>query len=71
MKAIIIPGNDYTLITSNWYQYVKNELEKLGLEVIAENMGITEENLEAQIKLEIRRKEYPKKHTRINVLKKK
>ena len=38
MKAIIIPGNDDTLITSNWYQYVKNELEKLGLEVIAENM---------------------------------
>jgi hypothetical protein len=38
MKAMIIPGNDNTPITSNWYQYVKNELEKLGLEVIAENM---------------------------------
>ncbi|MCK4634276.1 MAG: alpha/beta hydrolase [Candidatus Aenigmarchaeota archaeon] len=38
MKAMIIPGNDNTLITSNWYQYVKNGLEKLGLEVIAENM---------------------------------
>jgi predicted alpha/beta hydrolase family esterase len=38
MKAMIIPGNDDTPITSNWYQYVKNELEKLGLEVIAENM---------------------------------
>lgn len=35
---MIIPGNDNTLITSNWYQYVKSELEKLGLEVIAENM---------------------------------
>lgn len=35
---MIIPGNDNTPITSNWYQYVKNELEKLGLEVIAENM---------------------------------
>ena len=38
MKAVIIPGNDNTQITSNWYQYVKSELEKLGLEVIAENM---------------------------------
>jgi len=38
MKVMIIPGNDNTLITSNWYQYVKHELEKLGLEVIAENM---------------------------------
>ena len=38
MKAVIIPGNNNTLITSNWYPYVKNELEKLGLEVIAENM---------------------------------
>jgi predicted alpha/beta hydrolase family esterase len=38
MKVMIIPGNDNTLITSNWYPYVKDELEKLGLEVIAENM---------------------------------
>ena len=38
MKAIIIPGNDNTLITDNWYLYVKGELEKIGLEVIAENM---------------------------------
>lgn len=38
MKAIIIPGNDNTLITNNWYPYVKDELEKLGVEVIAENM---------------------------------
>ena len=38
MKAIILPGNGNTLITSNWYQYVKSELEKLGLDVIAENM---------------------------------
>jgi len=38
MKAIIIPGNDHTLITDNWYPYVKGELKKLGLEVIAENM---------------------------------
>jgi len=35
---MIIPGNDNSLITSNWYQYVKDELEKLGCEVIAENM---------------------------------
>ena len=38
MKVMIIPGNENTLITSNWYLYVKRELEKLGLEVIAENM---------------------------------
>jgi len=38
MKAMIVPGNNNSLITSNWYQYVKKELEKLGLEVIAENM---------------------------------
>lgn len=35
---MIIPGNDHTLITNNWYQYVKKELINLGLEVIAENM---------------------------------
>jgi|TARA_Y100000310_G_scaffold345846_1_gene471190 hypothetical protein len=38
MKAMIIPGNNNSLITENWYQYVRIELEKLGLEVIAENM---------------------------------
>ena len=38
MKAIIIPGNGNTDITANWFQNVKNELEKLGLDVIAENM---------------------------------
>lgn len=38
MKVMIIPGNDNTSITSNWYPYVKTELEKLGLEIIAENM---------------------------------
>ena len=38
MRGMIIPGNDDTQITSNWYQYVKDKLEKLGLEVTAENM---------------------------------
>ena len=38
MKAIILPGNNNTPITSNWYLYVKKELEKLGFEVVAENM---------------------------------
>ena len=38
MKTLIIPGNGNTPLTSNWYQYVKGELEKTGLEVIAENM---------------------------------
>jgi len=38
MKAIILPGNDNTMITDNWYLYVKKGLEKLGLDVIAENM---------------------------------
>ncbi len=38
MKAIIIPGNGNTDITENWFQYVKKEIEKLGIEVIAENM---------------------------------
>jgi len=38
MKAIIIPGNGNTDITENWFQNVKNELQKLGLEVVAENM---------------------------------
>ena len=38
MRAMIIPGNGDTLITSNWYPYVKDGLEKLGIEVIAQNM---------------------------------
>ncbi len=38
MKAIIIPGNGNTDITENWFQNVKSELQKLGLDVIAENM---------------------------------
>ena len=38
MKAIIIPGNGSTDITENWFQSVKKELEKLGIELIAENM---------------------------------
>jgi len=38
MKAMIVPGNGITYITDNWFQNVKNGLEKLGLDVIAENM---------------------------------
>ncbi len=38
MKALIIPGNSNTAITENWFQYVKKELEGMGIEVIAENM---------------------------------
>jgi len=38
MKAMIIPGNGDTKISENWYSYVKEELEKLGFNVIAENM---------------------------------
>lgn len=38
MKAIIIPGNRNTDITENWFQNVKNDLQKWGLDVIAENM---------------------------------
>ncbi len=38
MKAIIVPGNENTDIHENWYQSVKEGLEKLGLDVIAENM---------------------------------
>ena len=37
-KVMIIPGNGNTDISFNWYLYVKKELEKLGFEVIAENM---------------------------------
>lgn len=35
---MIIPGNDDTPISSNWYLYVKGELENLGLTVIAKDM---------------------------------
>lgn len=38
MKVIIIPGNGNTDISENWFPYVKEKLEKLGLKVIAENM---------------------------------
>lgn len=38
MKAIIIPGNGNTDITENWFPYVKNHLQKLGIDVVAENM---------------------------------
>jgi len=38
MKAMIIPGNENTDISENWFPYVKRELEKLGIEVIAKNM---------------------------------
>ena len=38
MKTIIIPGNGNTDITENWFQNIKGKLQKLGLEVIAENM---------------------------------
>ena len=38
MKTIIIPGNGNTDITENWFQNVKKGLEKLGLDVVAENM---------------------------------
>ena len=35
---MIIPGNNNTDISTNWYLYVKKELEKLGIKVVAENM---------------------------------
>ena len=38
MKAIIIPGNGNSDITENWFQKIKNELQKLRLDVVAENM---------------------------------
>jgi len=38
MKAMIIPGNGNTDISENWFPYVRHELEKLGLVVIAKNM---------------------------------
>jgi uncharacterized protein len=38
MIAIIVPGNGNTDISENWFPYVKKELEKLGISVIAKNM---------------------------------
>jgi uncharacterized protein len=38
MKAMIIPGNGGSLITDNWFSDVKNGLENLGVNVVAENM---------------------------------
>ena len=35
---MIIPGNGNTNISENWFPYVKRELEKMGIKVIAENM---------------------------------
>ena len=35
---IIIPGNGNTPIDTNWYQYIKKNLESKGYEVKAENM---------------------------------
>lgn len=35
---MIIPGNGNTYINENWYPYVKEKLEKLGVKVVAENM---------------------------------
>ncbi len=35
---MIIPGNGNTDISENWFPFVRSELQKLGLEVIAENM---------------------------------
>lgn len=38
MKAMIVHGNGGSLITDNWFAYAKDELENLGLDVVAENM---------------------------------
>ena len=38
MRAMIIPGNGNTDISENWFPYVKEKLEALGIEVIAKNM---------------------------------
>lgn len=38
MKAMIVPGNGNTDISENWLPYLKRELEKLGIEVIAKDM---------------------------------
>ena len=36
MKAIIIPGNGGGTPKDNWFPYIKKELEKVGIKVIAE-----------------------------------
>lgn len=38
MKAMIVPGNGNSDITSNWFQAVKQDLQDMGVEVIAQNM---------------------------------
>ncbi|MCL5423583.1 MAG: alpha/beta hydrolase [Candidatus Marsarchaeota archaeon] len=38
MKTMIIPGNGNTDISENWYLYLKSELEKLGIPVVAKTM---------------------------------
>jgi len=38
MQAMIIPGNGNADISQIWRPYVKRELEKIGFEVVAENM---------------------------------
>jgi len=38
MKAMIIPGNGITDISEHWFPWLKQELEKIGIEVIAKNM---------------------------------
>ena len=35
MNVIFIPGNGGGTVRDNWFPYLKNELEKLGIEVIA------------------------------------
>ena len=38
MRAIILPGNNNCDVTTQWYLHVKKELEKIGIEVVVENM---------------------------------
>ncbi len=38
MKAILVPGNGNTDIADNWFPFVKKELERMGVTVIAKNM---------------------------------
>tara|TARA_B100000315_G_scaffold260453_1_gene322017 strand:- start:335 stop:868 length:534 start_codon:yes stop_codon:yes gene_type:complete len=38
MQAMIVPGNGNANLSLIWYPYVKQELEKLGINVIAKNM---------------------------------
>jgi len=38
LKAVIIPGNENTDISENWFPYVKKELQKHGFSVSARNM---------------------------------